>query len=162
MFGQLFGKYLVKENILDEETLNKILSAQLQIRVKLGVIAVADKLLTTEQADEINRIQQQEDKRFGDIAIEKGWLTDAQISELLEKQGNPYMQFLQVLVENSSIKISKIDGYIDDFQKELGLNDEQMAALKKDDVDGVVGAFTKDAQGYAAKIASLVLRNIQE
>ena len=41
-----------------------------------------------------------------------------------------------------------------------GLNDEQMAALKKDDVDGVVGAFTKDAQGYAAKIASLVLRNI--
>ena len=160
MFGQLFGKYLVKENILDEETLNKILSAQLQIRVKLGVIAVADKLLTTEQADEINRIQQQEDKRFGDIAIEKGWLTDAQISELLEKQGNPYMQFLQVLVENSSIKISKIDGYIDDFQKELGLNDEQMAALKKDDVDGVVGAFTKDAQGYAAKIASLVLRNI--
>ncbi len=160
MFGQLFGKYLVKENILDEETLNKILSAQLQIRVKLGVIAVADKLLTTEQADEINRIQQQEDKRFGDIAIEKGWLTDAQISELLEKQGNPYMQFLQVLVENSSIKISKIDGYIDDFQKELGLNDEQMAALKKDDVDGDVGAFTKDAQGYAAKIASLVLRNI--
>ena len=160
MFGQLFGKYLVKENILDEETLNKILSAQLLIRVKLGVIAVADKLLTTEQADEINRIQQQEDKRFGDIAIEKGWLTDAQISELLEKQGNPYMQFLQVLVENSSIKISKIDGYIDDFQKELGLNDEQMAALKKDDVDGVVGAFTKDAQGYAAKIASLVLRNI--
>ena len=160
MFGQLFGKYLVKENILDEETLNKILSAQLQIRVKLGVIAVADKLLTTEQADEINRIQQQEDKRFGDIAIEKGWLTDAQISELLEKQGNPYMQFLHVLVENSSIKISKIDGYIDDFQKELGLNDEQMAALKKDDVDGVVGAFTKDAQGYAAKIASLVLRNI--
>ena len=160
MFGQLFGKYLVKENILDEETLNKILSARLQIRVKLGVIAVADKLLTTEQADEINRIQQQEDKRFGDIAIEKGWLTDAQISELLEKQGNPYMQFLQVLVENSSIKISKIDGYIDDFQKELGLNDEQMAALKKDDVDGVVGAFTKDAQGYAAKIASLVLRNI--
>ena len=105
MFGQLFGKYLVKENILDEETLNKILSAQLQIRVKLGVIAVADKLLTTEQADEINRIQQQEDKRFGDIAIEKGWLTDAQISELLEKQGNPYMQFLQVLVENSSIKM---------------------------------------------------------
>ena len=88
MFGQLFGKYLVKENILDEETLNKILSAQLQIRVKLGVIAVADKLLTTEQADEINRIQQQEDKRFGDIAIEKGWLTDAQISELLEKQGD--------------------------------------------------------------------------
>ena len=66
------------------------------------------------------------------------------------------MQFLQVLVENSSIKISKIDGYIDDFQKELGLNDEQMAALKKDDVDGVVGAFTKDAQGYADKIASLV------
>ena len=135
MFGQLFGKYLVKENILDEETLNKILSAQLQIRVKLGVIAVADKLLTTEQADEINRIQQQEDKRFGDIAIEKGWLTDAQISELLEKQGNPYMQFLQVLVENSSIKISKIDGYIDDFQKELGLNDEQMAALKNDLLD---------------------------
>ena len=33
MFGQLFGKYLVKENALDKETLKKILGVQSQIRV---------------------------------------------------------------------------------------------------------------------------------
>ena len=160
MFGQLFGKYLVKENALDEETLKKILAEQSKIRVKLGVIAVADKLITQEQADEINRIQQQEDRRFGDIAIEKGYLTEQQISELLDKQGNPYMQFLQVLVENSSIKVSKIDGYIESFQRELGLNDEQMNALKRDEIDGFVSAFTEEAGPYVTGIISLVLRNI--
>ncbi len=160
MFGQLFGKYLVKENALDKETLKKILGVQSQIRVKLGVIAVAEKLITQEQADEINKIQQQEDKRFGDIAIEKGYLSEEQIAELLDKQGNPYMQFLQVLVENSSIKISKIDGYLESFQRELGLDSEQMDALKKDDIDGFVSAFTDGAGPYLTGIVSLVLKNI--
>ena len=131
MFGQLFGKYLVKENILDEETLNKILSAQLQIRVKLGVIAVADKLLTTEQADEINRIQQQEDKRFGDIAIEKGWLTDAQISELLEKQGNPYMQFYRSLLKTAALRYLRLMDILMISRKNLDLMMNRWLHLKK-------------------------------
>ena len=132
MFGQLFGNYLVKENILEESQLKQILNEQSKTRVKLGTIAVAEKLLTQEQADEINQAQMQMDKRFGDIAVEKGYISEQDIQVLLEKQGSPYMKFLQLLVENTDIKISKIDGYIDDFKAENGFNDAELDALKKD------------------------------
>ena len=54
MFGQLFGKYLVEQGVLTEDVLKSVLEEQSKIRVKLGVIAVADKLLTQEQADRLN------------------------------------------------------------------------------------------------------------
>lgn len=160
MFGQLFGNYLVKQGALAEEELKTILSEQSKTRVKMGVIAVADKLLTEEQADEINQLQLQMDKRFGDIAVEKGYLTQEQVGEILGKQGSPYMKFLQLLVENSSIKVSKIDGYLDEFQKEYGFTDNEKEALKRDDIDAIIPIFVKGAKPYVEDIAGLVLRNI--
>lgn len=160
MFGQLFGNYLVKQGALKEEELKTILSKQSEARVKMGVIAVADKLLTEEQAEEINQLQLQMDKRFGDIAVEKGYLTQEQVGDIIGKQGSPYMQFLQLLVENSNIKVSKIDGYLDEFQKEYGFTDEEKEALKQDDIDAVIPIFTKDAKPYVEDIVGIVLRNI--
>lgn len=160
MFGQLFGKYLLEQGVLDEDALKTILDEQSKIRVKLGTIAVADKLITQEQAEEINHIQAEQDKKFGDIAVEKGYLTDKQIGELLEKQGNPYMQFLQVFVEKSKVKVSKIDGYLEDFQKSLGLADDEMEALKRDEFDSLLSVYAYASKPYVTDIAGLVLRNI--
>ncbi len=160
MFGQLFGKYLVEQGVLTEDVLKSVLEEQSKIRVKLGVIAVADKLLTQEQADEINRIQAEEDKRFGDIAVEKGYLTAEQVDGLLAKQGNPYMQFLQVFVEKSKVKVSKIDGYLENFQKHIGLDDNEMEALKKDEFDALLNVYAYASKPYVTQIAGLVLRNI--
>lgn len=160
MFGQLFGNYLVKENILEESQLKQILNEQSKTRVKLGTIAVAEKLLTQEQADEINQAQMQMDKRFGDIAVEKGYISEQDIQVLLEKQGSPYMKFLQLLVENTDIKISKIDGYIDDFKAENGFNDAELDALKKDDIDAIVPVFAFASKPYITELVALILRNI--
>lgn len=160
MFSQLFGNYLVKEKVLEETVLKEILAAQSQTRVKLGTIAVADQLLTEAQAEEVNQLQLQMDKRFGDIAVEKGYLTEAQVGILLSKQGSPYMQFLQLLVERSSVPVSKIDGYLEAFQKEQGFSDAEMQALKKDDIDVIVPVFAFAARPYVTDIVGLVLRNI--
>lgn len=160
MFEQLFGNYLVKEEIISKEELKAILSKQLETRVKLGVIAVANKLLTEEQAEEINQLQFQMDKRFGDIAVEKGYLSQEQVEELLLEQGNPYMQFLQLLLENSSVKVSKIDGYLEGFQKEYGFDDKEMNALKKNDIDAILPIFAFASKPYVTNIVGLVLRNI--
>ena len=54
MFGQLFGKYLVKEKIINEAALESILSEQTKIRVKLGMIAVADKIITDRKSTRLN------------------------------------------------------------------------------------------------------------
>ncbi len=158
MFGQLFGKYLVKEKIINEAALESILSEQTKIRVKLGMIAVADKIITQEQAEEINKIQLEQDKRFGDIAIEKGYLTQLQVKDLLNEQGSPYMQFLQVLVEKTDIKVSKIDEYLEGFQKEQGF--DEMEALKRDDVDILLPIFAYASKKYVTDIVGLVIRNI--
>jgi len=160
MFGQLFGKYLVKEKVLDEATLQDILSEQTKIRAKLGMIAVADKLITQEQAEEINKIQIEQDKRFGDIAVEKGYLTESQVKDLLNEQGNSYMQFLQVLVEKSDVKVSKIDGYLENFQKEQGFDKREMDALKRDDIDVLLPIFAYASKKYVTDIVGLVIRNI--
>ncbi len=158
MFGQLFGRYLVEHGVLTEDVLKDVLEEQSKIRVRLGVIAVADKLITPEQADEINRIQAEEDKRFGDIAVQKGYLTSEQVDGLLAKQGNPYMQFLQVFVEKSKVKVSKIDGYLEDFQKSLGFDDSEMEALKRDEFESLPNIVA--SKPYVTQIAGLVLRNI--
>ena len=83
MFGQLFGKYLVKKGMLTEEEYREAIQKHLSIRVPIGTIAVAEGLLTEAQTAEIHRQQKQFDRLFGDIAIEKGYLTEDSIMESL-------------------------------------------------------------------------------
>ena len=56
MFGHIFGRFLVEQKMISQETLEEVLDAQRKVRVKLGLIAVSEKLLTQEQADKINRL----------------------------------------------------------------------------------------------------------
>jgi len=87
MFGQLFGKHLVKKGILTEGEYRDAVAEHLGRRVKIGTIAIAEGLLTQEQVIEIHRQQRQFDKLFGDIAIENGFLTQEQVDKMLAKQG---------------------------------------------------------------------------
>ena len=57
MFVQYFGNYLVENNIISHPQYELIVKQQKDSRVKLGFIAVAEKLLTKNQADEINELQ---------------------------------------------------------------------------------------------------------
>ena len=146
MFKQLFGKYLVEQKALTPEQYAELSAQQAATRVKLGLIAVEEKLLTKEQADELNHLQTQMDKRFGDLAVEKGYLTDEQVGMLLKKQGNPYLQFIQVLSESGFIPLSKIDSYL--------------TALKSNDITQIVNIFVSDEVPYLRELIGLALRNI--
>lgn len=160
MFGQLFGKYLVKKEIISNEDYRELIQKQLSTRAKLGTIAVADGLLTKEQAEHINKLQKQFDKRFGDIAVEKGLLTEEQVQGLLKKQGNPYMQFLEVLLESRMVSVSQLDAELENFQKDNGFTKEDMEALKQDDFERIVPVFAVSSKPYVVDLVCLVLRNI--
>ena len=69
MFGQLFGKYLVKKGILTEEAYRDAIEKHLSVRVPIGTIAVAEGLLSEKQVEEIHRQQKQFDKLFGDLDL---------------------------------------------------------------------------------------------
>ena len=83
MVEYLLGNHLVQSGKLSAEQLTAVISKMDEVRVKLGLLAVAEGMMTIEQADEVNRFQATMDKRFGDIAVEKGYLTEELISNLL-------------------------------------------------------------------------------
>lgn len=160
MFSQLFGNYLVEKEIISKEDYKSAIEQQLAVRVKLGTIAIADGLLTEDEVESINKMQMQFDKRFGDIAVEKELLTAEQVDGLLKKQGNPYMQFIQVLMEASKMTATVLDKTLSAFQKEHGFSDDDMAALKNDDLDSLIPIFAFSAKPYVTDLAGLVVRNI--
>ena len=71
--GFYFGEYLLEKAKLSQMQLEEIFKQQESPRVKLGLIAVAEKLLTDKQAEEPNELQN-ERIAAGDIVIEKGYL----------------------------------------------------------------------------------------
>ena len=160
MFAQLFGKYLTEKSIIREDVYREILEKQKSVRVRLGTIAVAEGLLREEQAEEINRLQRQLDKRFGDIAIEKGWLTSEQMETLLSKQGNAYLQFIQLLTELTGLTATDADQLMKAYQKDSGYTDEEMEALKTDDIDLLIPLFVVSTKPHVRELAALVARNL--
>lgn len=160
MFGQLFGKHLVKKGLLTEAEYKEAVKAHLGRRVKIGTIAIAEGLLTQEQVIEIHRQQRQYDKFFGDLAVENGFLTKEQVDKMLTKQGSAYLQFLEVILEMGKITINEMEREFVAFQKENGFSDEDMQALKKDDFESLVPIYAFSSKPYVTELASLVLRNI--
>lgn len=160
MFSQLFGKYLVEKGVIGYADYRETVQKQLNVRVKLGTIAVAEGLLTVEQAETINKLQKQFDKRFGDIAVEKKYLTEEQVEALLKKQGNPYMQFLEVLLDSEKASISEIETEFAAFQKENGFSRADMDALKHDDFEKLVPIYAFSSKPFVTDIVCLMLRNI--
>lgn len=160
MFSQLFGSFLVEKGVIDEDNLQGIINEQSNTRLRLGTIAVAEKMITQAQADEINHLQTQMDKRFGDIAIEKKILTKEQVESLLGKQGNTFLKFIQLLDEKTSLTMDDISGKVSEFQKEKGFSDSEMTALKRDDIDAIVPVMAFSAKPYVTDLVGLVLRNI--
>lgn len=141
MIQQLFGDYLVKAGKLTTKQLQTVFECQKKVRVKLGLIAVAEKLLTPQQSEEINRLQAVVDKRFGDLAVEKGYLTEGQVSRLISMQGNAYLTFIQSIADNGFMTLEEIELALNEYQKVNALTPGDLEAMKSDDVDKIVALF---------------------
>ena len=141
MISRLFGAYLVKEGKLTQAQLETVFETMRKVRVKLGLIAVSEKLMTTQQSDEVNRLQAIVDKRFGDIAVEKGYLTEEQVSRLLGLQGNQYLSFVQSIVDNDFMQMDDIESALAAYQNENGFTLTDIESLKSGDSDRIIPLF---------------------
>jgi CheY-specific phosphatase CheX len=160
MFGQFFGNYLVEKNKISQSQFEDIMKQQQNARVKLGLIAVAEKLLTTKQADEINTLQKQMDKRFGDIAIEKGYLLNEEVTHLLNMQGNPYLQFVQVLTESNIMTLEEIETTLEEYKRDYKFSSSDIDAIKSGDIDRIIPVFVDMEVPFYGESISLAIRNI--
>lgn len=160
MFGLYFGNYLVEKNKISQSQYDDIMVQNQKTRVKLGLIAVSEKLLTTRQAEEINDIQRKLDRRFGDIAIEKGYLLAEEVTHLLNLQGNPYLQFVQVCTENNILTLQEIETYLEEYKNANGFSSSDIDALKSGDIDRIVAVFVNTDKPILSECISLAIRNI--
>ena len=141
MVSSIVGNYLVEKGLISEAQLTDIFAEQRKVRVKLGLIAVAEGLMTQEEADRVNQLQAVMDKRFGDIAVEKGYLTSGQVDSLLKKQGNSYLAFAQALENQQLMSVEQLEQYLLDYQCENSLTASDMEAVKSDDVDRILRLY---------------------
>ncbi|MEG1847540.1 MAG: chemotaxis protein CheX [Lachnospiraceae bacterium] len=141
MYDRILGRFLVDAQRITEEQLQEAIDTQDSIRVKLGVIAISEKLMTIEQTEEINALQAKKDKRFGDLAIEKEYLTEEQVKKLLGLQGNEYLIFIQTLLDKHFITMETLDVALEDYRKVHGFMESEMNTLKSGDIDKIVPMF---------------------
>jgi CheY-specific phosphatase CheX len=160
MFGLYFGNYLVEKNKISQSEFEDVMKQQQNSHVKLGLMAVAEKLMTKKQADEINDIQRKMDHRFGDIAIEKGYLINEELNYLLNLQGSPYLLFVQALTDNKLLTIEEIEEYLQDYRRENHLTDTDIDAIKSGDIDRIIPVFVDVDAPLSGECISLAIRNI--
>ena len=160
MFTQLFGKYLVEENVITDEDNRALHDKMFKTRVKLGTIAIAEGILDEKQVEGINHMQTQQDKRFGDIAIELAYITEEQLEEMLKKQGSAALKYYQLLNEDKNIPMEDIDIYIENFQKKFGFNDDELEAIRNDDYDMLISFFAPTRDNLIKDLSGLVMRNL--
>lgn len=161
MFSNLFGSYLIQKGIISTEQYAGIKAEQAKTRVKLGLIAVAEKLMTQEQADEVNEKQLVMDCRFGDIAVELGYLERNQVKNLLSHQGNPYIQFTQAATDLGFLTLEQIDEALLDFQKEKGFSSMDMDAIKSGDIDRIIPLYLPEELPWnTAELIAVLLRTM--
>lgn len=160
MFDRIFASYLINEGKLSGKDLGEVFSTQEQKRVRLGVIAVSEKLMTIEQVEEINQLQAIYDKRFGDIAIEKGYLTAEQVSRLLVLQGNVFLAFMQSVVDNECMTMAEFNDALEEYQKSNNFTLSNMEDLKSCDIDRVIPIFVYDQPEITQELCGMVIRTI--
>lgn len=160
MVGYILGNYLQDTGKITKEQLKEIIENAGKVRVKLGLIAVAEGYMTAAEAEEVNRLQAVMDKRFGDIAVDNGYLTDEQVGTLLKKQGDEYMVFLQTVVDLGIMDMSQAEQILSDYQKAMDLTDAQCEDIKSGEIDRILPIFIPaDADCYK-EIVGVAIRTI--
>lgn len=160
MVEYILGNYLVDMGKISNEQLKRVLEKQNEVRVKMGLLAVAEGLMTVEQADTVNQLQTTMDKRFGDIAVEKGFLTEEQISNLLKKQGNAYLAFAQCLVNENLLQLSELEQIIESFRIKHSFSKSDMEDLRSDEPERIVPLFLSPEMLCYKDIINVFIRTL--
>lgn len=158
MFDRIFADYLLKKGALSEADLHKIYTGQEKRYVRLGVIAISEKLMTIEQVEEVNELQTIYDKRFGDIAISEGYLNEEQVGRLLVLQGNAFLAFMQAVIDLDLMSADEFDDALMSYQKDNNLTPMNMEELKSCNVDRIMPIFLYDRPELVQNLCGVMVR----
>ena len=135
MFNHFFVSHLVSKGLLTQQQADDALEAQKGTRVKLGTLAVEEKMMTPDQAEAINRQQATQNAHFGELAVQNGFLTQDQLEFLLDIQPRDYVILKQILHDKKYMVAGSVDVALYAFKEELGLSASEFDRLLDNHVD---------------------------
>lgn len=164
MFNQHFGNYLLKKKILKPEELRLVLEELKAVKTKLGVLAIDSGYLNALQVNLLHKLQSVEDRKFGELGVEAGFLTEDQLKELLQIQQKSNILLGQVLIDKGFFTYEKYEEVLLQYRQDSSLSDDEVQALKINDVEKIAGIFLKNLPDAYKEIIqeyfSLFIRNI--
>ena len=134
MINLYLGNYLLRNRLIDTDTLRSVLDLQQDTYLRLGVLAMHEGLMTAEEVEEVHEMQGKVDKKFGEIAVIKGYLTDGQVDDLLHLQARGGAQLTQVLLDRNIFTAREMEEILVKYRKENNLSKEEEEALNQGDV----------------------------
>ncbi|MDR0991512.1 MAG: chemotaxis protein CheX [Ruminococcus sp.] len=143
MLTQLFGNYLLKQQLVSPSHLIEALRSASSTRVKLGVLAINAGLMTPEQVEEVHELQKTMDKRIGDIMVEKKYLTTEQVTSLLKSQKSGHLVLGQALIDSGHMTTSQFANALKSFKLENNITDEDFMDLRDAVSDKMLTNFYK-------------------
>ena len=144
VFNHIFVSFLESKGFLTTQQALDALEAQKDAKIRIGTLAVEEKMMTPEQAETINRQQASQNARFGDLAVKGGYLTQEQLDYLIDLQPHDHTILKQILHDKKYIDAGAVDTALVAFKDELGFNDTDFGRLLNNHVDT-----------YISKIASI-------
>jgi hypothetical protein len=140
MFAQYFGQFLLNQQLITSNELERALNAQKNTRVKLGVLAINRGFMTAEQVETVHQAQTRMDKRFGEIAVELGFIEEAVINELLSAQPSAHLALGQALIDHEIMRYETFSSALFKYKQENSLSDEQFQSIVSGNIETIVEA----------------------
>ena len=164
MFTQFFGNYLLNKGIVSAEKLSEALSAQKNIRLKLGVLAINAGLMTAEQVDAVHNEQQRVDKRIGDLMVEMGYVTREQVEELFKTQPSGHLLLGQALVDSGTMTNAQFEAALQDYKAENGISDADFNGANDEKTETILAGLYElegsPMEKYITGYIALLFKNI--
>ncbi len=136
MFSQLFGSFLLRQEVVTPEQLMEAISATETSHIHIGTAAMYCDLLSPAEVDCIIAVCKEEQKSFAEAATNLGYLTADQVRGLKAEKIPDYVLMGEILVRSGVITNEQLQTLMVDYQNEnefydLEINSENQAAVNK-------------------------------
>jgi len=125
MFTQLFGHFLLNNNIITAEQLRAALEVKNNTHAKLGAMAIDAGYMTANQVDMVHEEQKRVDKRIGDIAVEMNFLTKDQVDDLLAQQKTANVVLGQALIDLGYLSNAQFEDALKQYKATASFTGDQ-------------------------------------
>ncbi len=147
MHAQLFGNYLLRENIITQEQFIATLTGEYSVVPRLCTLALYAGYMTSVEVNEVNEKVSETGEKFSVCAMAEGLLTEDQMQNLSALDVPKYLAFAQALIDQGIITYQQLETIIVEYQMDSEIIDLEFNPEKKDEVI----QFTKDLFAIAGR-----------